>query len=122
MVDAHGKMIEHRDVEGKNGGNGGISISPSRFQALADISEEEEDGVEEVSETEEGEIVAEPSEADLIEPKMPDQRQRKSSVSHKGSRPATNAVKTNKKKIARSKDLKFAQVNSTSKKTSVRKL
>ncbi|KAF3538199.1 hypothetical protein F2Q69_00023220 [Brassica cretica] len=86
--------------------SGGRTVSPSRFQALADISKEEEVETDELSETEEGEIVADHVEKVVQETS---QRQRKpTTVSQRGSQMGANVGKVTKKTIARSKDLKYA--------------
>lgn len=101
----------------------GILVSPSRFQALADITEEEEAEPGDISETEEaeeGEIVADTM---ALMAQDTSKRNRKSSgVAQKGSKLGTHTAKPAKRTFARSKDLQLEQIRSSSKKTSVRKL
>ncbi|CAN6855056.1 unnamed protein product [Brassica oleracea] len=86
--------------------SGGITVSLSRFQALADISEEEEVETDELSETEEGEIVADHVEKVVQETSQ--RQQKPTTVSQRGSQMGANVGKVTKKTIARSKDLKYA--------------
>ncbi|KAG2303899.1 hypothetical protein Bca52824_032550 [Brassica carinata] len=61
-TEVQGKPYEAVTANDGRGEARGITVSPSRFQALADISEEEEAGNDDPSENEEGEIVADSTE------------------------------------------------------------
>ncbi|WZZ57515.1 hypothetical protein YC2023_057622 [Brassica napus] len=119
-TEGHGKPTVSNVESGGGGDRGEVLVSPSRFQALADIEEEDEVELDDTSETEEGEIVAGKSDDKLQEHSL--HQRKNASVTLRGSRPTINAGKTSKRKIVRTKDLKLAQAHASSKKTSVRKL
>ncbi|WZZ49447.1 hypothetical protein YC2023_049554 [Brassica napus] len=120
VTEMQDQLVESTSAEVEDKAEGGISISPSRFQALANIHEEGEEEFDEGSDTEEGEIVTDPIEQTGLDSI---QRQLKSATAaHRGLKNGTHAVKSTKKTFARSKDLKFAQIPPSSKKTFVRKL
>ena len=115
-----GKSLVSQVAGGGKVDSGAITVSPSRFHVLADIAEEGESDNEVQTDTEEGEIVADTTGQSIADHS---QRQRKNStVQLRASHNAASTVKTSKKKIVRTRDLKFAQVHASSKKASVRKL
>ncbi|KAF3578020.1 hypothetical protein DY000_02029507 [Brassica cretica] len=103
VTEMQDQLVESTSAEVEDKAEGGISISPSRFLALANIHEEGEEEFDEGSDTEEGEIVADPIEQTGLDSI---QRQLKSATAaHIGLKNGTHAVKSTKKTFARSKDL-----------------
>ncbi|KAL0723241.1 hypothetical protein Bca4012_037840 [Brassica carinata] len=87
-TEVQGKPYEAVTSDDVRGEARGITVSPSRFQALADISEDDEADNDDPSETEEGEIVVDSTEQKVLDHA---QRQNKSTTAPlRGSRTTTN--------------------------------
>lgn len=108
-------MVVHGESSSSRISEPEMVVSPSRFSVLASIDEDIED-----TEVEEGEVISEDEHTEIVNSEQP-----KDQVEHKnrkGKQVPGMVHKSTKKKVVRSRDLKFVSTQTASKKASARKL